>query len=259
MTLKILNKVVPVTDADSAEQQGTPLAKYLAHAGLCSRRAAERLVREGVVTVNGVVECQPHRRVTPRDRVMSEGVGIKSKQERIPFYYFLLNKPEGFLCTASDPEGRKTVFELVPQRAKIRLHTVGRLDCNSTGLILITNDGELTQRLTHPKYEVEKTYRAQLHRPLSETDMVLIKKGLRLDDGICSVKSIELYQQEDARHVEIVLSSGKNRIIRRLFEALGYIVKRLDRIKLGPFSKKGIELGCWRRLTASEVARFKKR
>lgn len=237
-----------------------PLAKYLAHAGVCSRRRAESLIKSGLVLVNGVVESQPHRRVMVTDRIVCDGVLVRKVSAQKSLHYYILNKPAGVLCTAHDPEGRATIFDFMPRELRIRdrMYNVGRLDCNSTGLILLTNDGELTHQLTHPKYAVEKTYHVQLHRPLTDADALRIRKGVRLDDGICSVRDLAVIGRDDARHVQLVLSSGKNRIIRRLFEALGYFVKRLERVKFGHISKKGLALGAWRRLATHEVARFKR-
>jgi 23S rRNA pseudouridine2605 synthase len=228
------------------------LNHYLAQAGICSRRKAVQLIKDSLVTVNGVVVTNPAYQVKETDAVKCNNKLIKH-QEKI---YLLLNKPKGYVTTASDELGRKTVFDLVSLAHKTRLFTVGRLDKDTTGLIVLTNDGDLAQKLAHPRYQIKKIYEATLDKPLPEEDMLIIKKGIRLRDGIIKVDALASFDR--GMTIKVTLHSGKKRVIRRIFEALDYKVKKLDRINYAGLAKKGLQPGAWRFLTAAEISLLKK-
>lgn len=226
------------------------LNKYIAAAGICSRRDADKLIEAGEITVNGEVVTTLGARVNPGDVVMYKGQVLQGE----PKYYVLLNKPKGYVTTMEDPEERKTVMDLVKNACKERIFPVGRLDRNTTGLLLLTNDGELAKKLTHPTHRIRKVYEVQLDRPLLKVDMMRIAAGLELEDGIAEVDVISYVGNgEDKTKVGIELHSGKNRIVRRIFEKLHYQVKKLDRVAFGSLTKKNLPRGRWRYLTAQEV------
>ncbi|MGC8864528.1 MAG: pseudouridine synthase [Bacteroidales bacterium] len=226
------------------------LNKYIAAAGICSRRDADKLIEAGEITVNGEVVTTLGARVNPGDVVMYKGQVLQSE----PKYYVLLNKPKGFVTTMDDPEERQTVMDLVKNACKERIFPVGRLDRNTTGLLLLTNDGELAKKLTHPNHRIRKVYEVQLDRPLLKVDMMRIAAGLELEDGIAEVDVISYVGNgEDKSKIGIELHSGKNRIVRRIFEKLHYQVKKLDRVAFGSLTKKNLPRGRWRYLTAQEV------
>lgn len=226
------------------------LNKYIAAAGICSRRDADKLIEAGEITVNGQVVTTLGARVNPGDVVMYKGQVLQGE----PKYYVLLNKPKGYVTTMEDPEERQTVMELVKNACKERIFPVGRLDRNTTGLLLLTNDGELAKKLTHPTHRIRKVYEVQLDRPLLKVDMMRIAAGLELEDGIAEVDVISYVGNgEDKTKIGIELHSGKNRIVRRIFEKLHYQVKKLDRVAFGSLTKKNLPRGRWRYLTAQEV------
>ncbi|HEX3242787.1 MAG TPA: pseudouridine synthase [Solirubrobacterales bacterium] len=221
------------------------LAKQLAHAGVASRRRAEGIVRDGRVTVNGEVVTDPARDVVEGDEIRVDGKPVAVEAREV----WAVNKPAGVVSTAREPGKRRAVVELV--RSEARLYPVGRLDVDSTGLLLLTNDGELANRLTHPRYEVEKAYRLELRRPPSEADLRQLAQGVELDDGITAPAGVE---RRGEREVEIVLREGRNRQVRRMAEAVGNQVVALQRVRFGPLELGGLAEGASRRLTAQEVA-----
>jgi 23S rRNA pseudouridine2605 synthase len=221
------------------------LAKQLAHAGVASRRRAEGIVRDGRVTVNGEVVTDPARDVVEGDEIRVDGKPVAVEAREV----WAVNKPAGVVSTAREPGKRRAVVELV--RSEARLYPVGRLDVDSTGLLLLTNDGELANRLTHPRYEVEKAYRLELRRPPSEADLRRLAQGVELDDGITAPAGVE---RRGEREVEIVLREGRNRQVRRMAEAVGNQVVALQRVRFGPLELGGLAEGASRRLTAQEVA-----
>jgi len=221
------------------------LAKQLAHAGVASRRRAEGIVRDGRVTVNGEVITDPARDVVEGDEIRVDGRPVAAEAREV----WAVNKPAGVVSTAREPGKRRAVVELV--RSEARLYPVGRLDVDSTGLLLLTNDGELANRLTHPRYEVEKAYRLELRRPPSEADLRRLAQGVELDDGITAPAGVE---RRGEREVEIVLREGRNRQVRRMAEAIGNQVVALQRVRFGPLELGGLAEGASRRLTAQEVA-----
>lgn len=246
-------KDIPPLPAEPANDKGTQLNKYLSNAGIAARRKCEEFIEEGLVTVNNKVVKQSGYRVQKTDTVKYKGekVGTARKQ------YVLLNKQKNFITTTSDDRGRRTVMDLVQDISTDRLYPVGRLDRNTTGLLLLTNDGELAQKLTHPSKKVKKVYEVTLDRKISEQDMEHIAKGIELEDGIAEVDEIAFTNPADKRIIGIELHSGKNRIVRRIFEKLAYEVVKLDRVLYAGLTKKNLPRGHWRMLTEEEILSLK--
>lgn len=230
------------------------LNKYIAHAGICSRRKAADLVKEGLVKVNGQVEKNPAYEIQAKDQIEYEGKRIKIEKKKV---YILMNKPKNTLTTVTDDRGRRTVLDIVSKKVTQRIYPVGRLDRNTTGLLLLTNDGDLAKKLMHPSHGVKKIYHIVLDRNLTPSDYDQIQRGLELEDGLAEVDSIKYVPEAPKTEVLIELHSGKNRIIRRIFEHLDYSVNRLDRIYLGGLTKKDIPRGWFRNLTDKEVIMLK--
>jgi len=235
----------------SAKPDGTiPLNKYIAHAGVSSRRSAAQLVKEGKVTVNGKPVSDPGTKVLLSDTVK---VGGKKVTVSSHFVYILLNKPKDFLTTTSDPQGRKTVQQLIATATSERVYPIGRLDRNTSGVLLFTNDGDLSQKLSHPKNEVKKIYHAGLDKALTKADFEKIINGLELEDGFARVDVLAYADPKDKTQIGLEIHSGKNRIVRRIFAALGYDVKTLDRVMYAGLTKKNVPRGKWRLLTDKEI------
>ncbi len=230
------------------------LNRYLAHAGIASRRAADTLILQGNVKVNGVIVQEMGYRVQPKDVVTFKGKTIKLVEKHV---YYLLNKPRNVLSTSSDEKGRKTVIDIMAEKIPERIYPVGRLDRNTSGLILLTNDGELTKKLSHPSHKVPKVYHVSLDRNLSLKDMEKIREGLTLEDGEIKPDSLHFVEGESKTEVQIELHSGKNRIVRRIFEHLGYEVVKLDRTYYAGLTKKNLPRGRFRPLTKEEVRMLK--
>ncbi|MBX5438837.1 MAG: rRNA pseudouridine synthase [Thermoflavifilum sp.] len=229
--------------------ESMPLNKYVAHCGICSRRKAAELIREGFVQVNGQTILEPGYKVTGHEHITYNKKPIKPTQEKV---YVLLNKPKGYLTTTRDPKNRKTVMELVKSAYRGRLFPVGRLDRNTSGLLLLTNDGELAQKLAHPSFEVKKVYEVRLNKPLTETHFQQILDGISLEDGLAKVDALA-YLDATKKSLGLEIHSGKNRIVRRIFAALGYEVEKLDRVMYAGLTKKNLPRGKWRFLTEKEV------
>jgi 23S rRNA pseudouridine2605 synthase len=223
------------------------LAKYLAHGGVASRRTAEQIIANGRVTVDGVLITDPAREVGEADEVRVDGSPVAAEPREI----WAVNKPAGVVSTAKEPGSRQAVVELVPSTA--RLYPVGRLDADSTGLLLLTNDGELANRLTHPRNEVAKAYRVELRRPPSDADLEQLRRGVELKDGPTRPAQVS---RLDERRVEIVLREGRNRQVRRMAEAVGNRVVELRRVRFGPIELGSLPLGEARRLDQDEIARL---
>lgn len=244
-----------VNGSESAEQYVSPvkdvvrLNKFIANSGVCSRREADTLIQAGVVTVNGEVVTELGTKVNIHDDdVRFNGERLKGEEK----VYIIMNKPKGFVTTASDPHADKTVVDLV-KNCPARVYPVGRLDKNTTGVLLLTNDGEIAERLTHPSYDKKKIYQVALDKELSEEDREKILSGVELSDGMEKADELEYIDKGDKRKLGIEIHSGKNRIVRRLFESQGYNVKALDRVYFAGLTKKGLKKGEWRFLTESEV------
>ncbi len=231
-----------------------PLNKFIAHAGVCGRREAAELVKEGKVTVNGDKIFEPGYKVTGSDKVIVKGKQVFLQRNSV---YILLNKPKDFLTTSNDPQGRKTVLDLVKHATQERVYPVGRLDRNTTGVLLLTNDGELAQKLTHPSFEVKKIYEVTLDKAVTKKDLESILSGITLEDGLVKADAVGYTDAKDKTIVGIEIHSGRNRIVRRIFEHLGYDVKSLDRVMFANLTKKNVERGKWRLLQEKEVRLLK--
>ena len=231
------------------------LNRYLANAGICSRREADKLIQSGAVSINGEVVSELGTKVSPSDKVQFGGETLSREQPR----YLLLNKPKDFLTTSDDPMNRRTVMSLVEHACKERIYPVGRLDRNTTGLLLFTNDGELAKKLMHPKFETKKIYHVYLDKNLTKNDLLAIAEGLELEDGFIQPDSVAYVAEvEDKKQVGIELHSGKNRVVRRIFEHLGYEVIKLDRVLYAGLTKKDLPRGKWRFLTPKEIIFLKR-
>lgn len=232
---------------DTRETDVMPLNKYLAHAGISSRRNAIDIIKNGDVTVNGKQIFEPGFKVGPNDQVIAYGKKLSIQKHLI---YILLNKPTNTITTTEDPEGRPTVMDLVQEATNERVYPIGRLDWNTTGVLLLTNDGQLTQRLSHPSYEVRKVYTVTLDKPLSQDDYHSMVKGLFLDDGLIEPDEVNIMKPNV---ISVQIHSGRNRIVRRMFEYLGYEVIHLDRVMFANITKGSLRRGEWRLLTDKEI------
>jgi len=229
-----------------------PLNKFIAHCGVCSRRDAAEFVKLGKVKVNNETITEPGHKVSTKDEIKVNGKKISLTKNLV---YILLNKPKDYITTTDDPHKRKTVLDLI--KLKERIYPVGRLDRNTSGVLLLTNDGELSQKLTHPSHEVKKVYHVTLNRPLDKKDFDRVLKGIDLEDGSASVDVLAYADVKDKTQLGVEIHSGRNRIVRRIFEHLGYDVKNLDRVMFAGLTKKNVERGKWRFLSEKEVRDLK--
>jgi 23S rRNA pseudouridine2605 synthase len=235
--------------------EGMPLNKYLAHCGIASRRKSVDFINDGKVLVNGEVKSEPFYRIQPGDVVICDGNNMAIQERQI---YVLLNKPKNVITSTDDEHGRATVLDIVDPNFPERIFPVGRLDRDTTGLILLTNDGDLAQKLTHPSYAVHKQYRVGLRSPLKQADLEHIERGVELEDGLMEINWIRFSEDHPERDiVELEITSGRNRIVRRLFEHLGYEVFKLDRFYFAGLTKKDLPRGSFRELTQREVIMLK--
>ncbi len=224
------------------------LNKFIANSGLCSRREADTFITTGLVTVNGEIVNQLGVKVIPGDDVRVNGQRIKGE----PKTYIVMNKPRGYVTTLSDDHAEKSVMDLIAGKCEQRVFPVGRLDKMTMGVLLFTNDGELTEKLTHPSYNRKKVYQARLDMNLKRSDMDKLVNGVELEDGVMQVDQIA-YVDNDEKEIGLEIHSGKNRVVRRIFEALGYKVKKLDRVYFAGLTKKNLKRGQWRFLTEEEI------
>ena len=246
----------PVVNGSESEDVFVPeikdvvrLNRFIANSGVCSRREADTLIQAGVVTVNGEVVTELGTKVNIHDDdIRFNGERLKGEEK----VYLIMNKPKGYVTTASDPHAEKTVIDLL-KGCSSRLYPVGRLDKNTTGVLLLTNDGEIAERLTHPSYDKKKIYQVSLDKELSEEDYHKILEGVSLTDGDVKADELEFIDANDKRKIGIEIHSGKNRIVRRIFDSLGYNVKALDRVYFAGLTKKGLKKGEWRYLTEGEI------
>lgn len=246
----------PVVNGSESEDVFVPeikdvvrLNRFIANSGVCSRREADTLIQAGVVTVNGEVVTELGTKVNIHDDdIRFNGERLKGEEK----VYLVMNKPKGYVTTASDPHAEKTVIDLL-KGCSSRVYPVGRLDKNTTGVLLLTNDGEIAERLTHPSYDKKKIYQVSLDRELSEEDYHKILEGVSLTDGDVKADELEFIDANDKRKIGIEIHSGKNRIVRRIFDSLGYNVKALDRVYFAGLTKKGLKKGEWRYLTEGEI------
>lgn len=233
---------------EKAKEGPMTLNKYLAHSGISSRREAAKIIKDGKVKVNDEVLLEPGYRVKDGDKITYDGKLMKPQKNLV---YILLNKPKGFITTTDDEKGRRTVMELVANAEADRIYPIGRLDRNTTGVLLMTNDGDLTQKLSHPSYNCKKIYQVTLTEPLTKRDYDKIVAGITLEDGPAPVDALAYLEKKNEIGIEI--HSGKNRIVRRIFESLGYVVDKLDRVVFAGLTKKNVSRGKWRFLTEKEV------
>ncbi len=229
------------------------LNKYIANSGICSRREADELITQGLVEVNGKVVTEMGYQVQKTDKVIFDGQGITPEKP----VYVLLNKPKGYISTTKDEKARKTVLDLVANASPYRLFPVGRLDRSTTGVILLTNDGHLTKKLPHPSFNMKKIYHVTLDRKLDRADLNAIAEGIRLEEGVAGVDSISYIEGKPKNEIGIEIHIGWNRVIRRIFQKLGYEVEALDRVMFAGLTKKNIKRGHWRILTELEVNNLK--
>ena len=228
------------------------LNKFIANSGICSRREADVLIQNGDIKVNGKVVFELGTKIKPADKIQYKGKALRCEK----LIYILLNKPKDFITTTDDPQNRKTVIDLVKNHIPERVFPVGRLDRNTTGLLILTNDGELSEILAHPSYNIKKVYEVHLDKPVQQDDLDALDKGIVLDDGPVKIDAFEVIAP-DARTVGLEIHSGRNRIVRRIFENLGYKVVRLDRVMYSFLTKKDLPRGKWRFLKEFEVIRLK--
>ena len=240
-------------DAETVPKDGLiRLNKFISNSGVCSRREADELIAMGIITVNGKSITEMGYKVKPTDDVRHDGKRLRAEKP----VYILLNKPKGFITTTDDPQERNTVMHLIEGACKERVYPVGRLDRNTSGLLLLTNDGDLTEKLSHPSYNVKKIYKAELDRPLTKNDFQKILDGVHLEEGKAMIDDLAIVS-EDGKTVGIELHIGWNRIVRRIFESLGYDVVKLDRSVYASLDKKDLPRGNWRYLRQDEVIRLK--
>ncbi len=228
------------------------LNRFIANSGVCSRREADELIAMGLISVNGKTVTEMGHKVNPGDEVRYEGRVLRAEKP----VYILLNKPKGYLTTTDDPQERQTVMEIVGKAVKERIYPVGRLDRNTTGLLLLTNDGDLADKLMHPSYNIKKIYKVSLDRPLTKADFQRIVDGVVLDEGRAQVDDLAIVS-DDGKTVGLEIHIGWNRVVRRIFEALAYQVIKLDRSVYAGLDKKDLPRGHWRFLKPEEVVRLK--
>lgn len=239
---------------DKFVQGEMPLNKFLAHCGVTSRRDAVSLIIDGKVSVNKKVITQPAFKVNEKDDVLYNGKKLFITKNLV---YILLNKPKDYITTTDDPQSRKTVLQLTKNATDQRIYPIGRLDRNTSGVLLLTNDGDLTQELTHPSFNIKKVYEVKLDKTLTKADFEKILNGLKLEDGEIFADALAYADAKDKSIIGIELHSGRNRIVRRIFEHLGYNVKGLDRVMYANLTKKNVERGKWRYLSEKEVRLLK--
>ena len=244
-----MKKQIEYKEANYDPDEPIRLNRYLANAGVCSRREADTFITAGIIRVNGEVVTELGTKVKRSDLVMfhDQPVNIEKK------VYVLLNKPKDYVTTSDDPQNRKTVMDLVKGACEERIYPVGRLDRNTTGVLLLTNDGDLASKLTHPKYVKKKIYQVWTDKPISEEDMQHIADGVELDDGPIHADAVSYVSTTDRKQAGIEIHSGRNRVVRRIFESLGYRVVKLDRVYFAGLTKKNLARGRWRYLTQEEV------
>ena len=230
------------------------LNRFIANSGVCSRREADEIIRKGLITVNGNKITDLGTKVTYNDDVKYKGRRLSAEKK----VYILLNKPKGYVTTVEDPHAGLTVLDLIGDACPERVYPVGRLDKSTTGVLLLTNDGDLTGKLTHPKYNRKKIYHVFLDKSVSREDLFRISEGIELDDGFVAADAVSYADQDDRTQIGIELHSGQNRVVRRMFESMGYKVKKLDRVYFAGLTKKNLPRGKWRFLTPKEISMLKR-
>jgi 23S rRNA pseudouridine2605 synthase len=245
---KTITKIIEAPKSDAAS--GIRLNKYIANSGVCSRREADTYIEHGSVAVNGNLVTEMGYKVQPDDIVRFDGTSITPEQKK----YILLNKPKNYITTMDDDRGRKTVMDLVSNASKERIYPVGRLDRNTTGLLLFTNDGELAKKLTHPKHDVRKLYHASLDKKLELKDLEKLRGEVIIEGKKVFIDAVSYVDGQPKSEVGIEIHSGRNRIVRKIFEHLGYKVSKLDRVIFAELTKKNLPRGRWRELTNQELS-----
>jgi 23S rRNA pseudouridine2605 synthase len=225
------------------------LNRFIANAGICSRREADKFIAAGLVSVNGTITTEMGVKVKPGDDVRFDGRRLTAEKK----VYILLNKPKDYVTTTDDPHAERTVMELVKDSCNERIYPVGRLDRNTTGVLLFTNDGDLSKKLTHPSHKMKKVYQVTLDKALSKNHMVQLADGVELEDGPIAADAISYISSENKAEIGLEIHSGRNRIVRRIFEHLGYHVKKLDRVYFAGLTKKNLPRGKWRELSGKEI------
>ena len=252
--IHIKSSSAETSSSKNASFSEMPLNKFIAHCGVTSRRDAVALIKEGKVSVNKKVITEPAFKVNEKDDVYYNGKKLFVTKNLV---YILLNKPKDYITTTDDPQNRKTVLQLTKNATDQRIYPIGRLDRNTSGVLLLTNDGQLTQELTHPSFNVKKVYEVKLDKPLTKSDFEKILNGIKLEDGEISADALAYADTKDKSVIGIELHSGRNRIVRRIFEHLGYDVKGLDRVMYANLTKKNVERGKWRYLGEKEIRALK--
>jgi len=230
------------------------LNRFIANSGLCSRREADELILKGFISVNGKKITDLGIKVNYDDDIRYKGKRLSAERK----IYILMNKPRGYVTTVDDPHAEHTVIDLLKDACPERVYPVGRLDKDTTGVLLLTNDGDLTGKLTHPKYERRKIYHVFLDKPVTKSDLARIAEGITLEDGIVSADAVSFADPDDKTQVGIELHSGKNRVIKRMFESMGYRVRKLDRVYFAGLTKKNVPRGKWRFLSQKEISMLKR-
>ena len=243
------NKDIP---EEPNAQEPIRLNRYIAQAGVCSRREADKLIADGLITVNGKKITELGYKVLPVDEVRYRGKILQPEKK----VYILLNKPKNFITTTEDPNERRTVMDLVKNATNERIYPVGRLDRNTTGLLLLTNDGELAKVLTHPSHNVRKIYKVEIDKRITKEDFIKLAEGVELEEGFAAADDVAILT-DDGRTIGVEMHIGWNRVVRRMFEALGYEVKNLDRVVFAGLDKKDLPRGKWRHLTSKEIIQLK--
>lgn len=230
----------------------TKLSKFIAQSGYCSRRKSTELIKTGAVTVNGTLMTEPYYEVQPKDSIKINNKLLLSQENKL---YFLFNKPKNVICTMDDPQKRLSVADFF-SKYKERLYPIGRLDRNTTGVLIVTNDGDLTQKLAHPQYNIAKTYAVKTHKPITPEHVQLLLQGVHLEDGFIKADKIHVPKRKNDT-IFITIHSGKKHIIKRLFKHLSYFVEKLDRTQFAHLTKQSIPQGTFRALTAQEIEKLK--
>jgi len=238
----------------NTEKEKIRLNRFIANSGICSRREADVLIREGFITVNGKKVADLGTRVTYNDDIRYKNKRLQAEKK----IYILMNKPKDYVTTVEDPHADHTVLELLGDRCPERVYPVGRLDKATTGVLLLTNDGDLTGKLTHPKFKRKKIYHVFLDKPVTRSDLMRIAGGIELEGDLIVADAVSYADNEDKSQIGIELHSGQNRVIRRMFESLGYKVKKLDRVYFAGLTKKNLSRGRWRFLTEKEISMLKR-
>jgi 23S rRNA pseudouridine2605 synthase len=247
-------KVKPGPGARKVDDEKIRLNRFIAHSGVCSRREADELISNGLISVNGIVVTDLGTKVSAGDDIRYKNKRLSSEKK----VYILMNKPRGYVTTVEDPHADQTVLDLIGDACTERVYPVGRLDKATTGVLLLTNDGELTGKLTHPRYKRKKIYHVFLDRPVTRNDLTLLARGVEIEGEIIVADAVSYADADDKTQIGIEIHSGQNRIIRKIFEKLGYKVKKLDRVYFAGLTKKNLQRGKWRFLNDKEISMLKR-